>query len=68
MTKEKLIKWGKAAGVRAVKTMAQTALSLITVGAVISEVDWLHIGSAAVVAGVYSLLTSIGGLPEVKEE
>lgn len=58
-------KWTKAAGVRAVKTMAQTALSLISVGMVITEVNWLTVGSASVVAGIYSLLTSIAGLPEV---
>ena len=58
--------WTKAASVRAVKTMAQTALSLISVGAVITEVNWLTVGSASVVAGVYSLLTSIAGLPEVQ--
>ena len=59
-------KWTKAAGVRAVKTMAQTALSLISVGAVITEVNWLTVGSASVVAGIYSLLTSVAGLPEVQ--
>ena len=57
--------WTKAASVRAVKTMAQTALSLISVGAVITEVNWLTVGSASVVAGVYSILTSVAGLPEV---
>lgn len=66
--KEKTIKWLKAAGVRAIKTAAQTALSLITVGQLIAEVDWLMVASAAAVAGVYSLLTSIAGLPELKEE
>lgn len=65
--KEKAIKWIKAAGVRALKTAAQTALAGITVGAVASEVNWVAIGSAALVAGVYSLLTSIAGLPELKE-
>lgn len=66
MNKEKVIKWVKAAGVRCVKTMAQTALSLITVGSVIADINWLVVGSSAVVAGVYSLLTSIAGLPELK--
>lgn len=65
--KEKILKWLKAAGMRAVKTMAQTALSLFTVGQVISEVDWKMIVSASIVAGIYSLLTSIAGLPELKE-
>ncbi len=66
MNKENFIKWLKAAGIRALKTMAQSALSLITVGAVISDINWAVVGSAAVVAGVYSLLTSIAGLPELK--
>ena len=61
-------KWIKCAGVRAVKTAAQTALGLITVGMVMSEIDWLVVGSSALVAAVYSLLTSVAGLPEVKEE
>lgn len=65
--KENIIKWLKAAGMRAVKTMAQTALSLFTVGQVISEVDWKMIVSASIVAGIYSLLTSVAGLPELKE-
>lgn len=57
--------WIKAAGVRAIKTVAQTALSLISVGAVMSEIDWAMVGSASVVAGIYSLLTSVAGLPEL---
>lgn len=60
-------KWIKCASVRAVKTMAQTALSLISVGAVMSEIDWVVVGSASLVAGIYSLLTSVAGLPEVEE-
>lgn len=60
--------WIKAAGIRAVKTVAQTALSLFSVGQVISEVPWQVMVSASIVAGVYSLLTSIAGLPELKEE
>lgn len=66
--KEYLIQWVKAAGVRAIKTVAQTALSMITVGTVMSEVDWVVIGSASLVAGIYSLLTSVAGLPEVHVE
>lgn len=58
--------WAKAAGVRAVKTIAQTALGMITVGAAVQDVEWLSVLSVAVVAGVYSLLTSIAGLPEVE--
>ena len=60
--------WMKAAAVRAVKTMAQTALSLFSVGQVITEVPWQVVVSASVVAGVYSLLTSVAGLPEVETE
>lgn len=60
-------KWIKAAGVRAVKTFAQTAASLITVGALVSEIQWGMVFSAAAVAAVYSLLTSIGGLPELED-
>jgi hypothetical protein len=58
--------WIKCAGVRAIKTMAQTAVSLITVGATMSEIDWAMVGSAALLAGILSLLTSITGLPELK--
>ena len=58
--------WTKAAAVRAVKTVAQTAVAMIGTTALISEVDWLAVGSAAVLAGVLSVLTSIAGLPEVK--
>ena len=56
--------WGTKAGIRALKTFAQTALSLITVGSMISEINWIMVVSTATVAGVYSLLTSIAGLPE----
>lgn len=61
-------KWIKAAGVRALKTFAQTAASLITVGALLSEINWVTVGSASVVAAIYSLLTSVAGIPEVKTE
>lgn len=60
--------WLKAAAVRAVKTIAQTAVATISTSAVLSEVDWLMVGSAAVLAGLLSLLTSVAGLPEVTEE
>ena len=60
--------WFKAAAVRAVKTVAQTALSLITVGAVMSEVDWAMVASASAVAGITSVLTSVAGIPEVSEK
>ena len=59
--------WLKAAGIRALKTVAQTALSLFSVGQVLSEVPWQVVVSASIVAGVYSMLTSIAGLPELKE-
>ena len=60
-------KWIMAAGVRAIRTFAQTAASLITVGALVSEIQWGMVFSAAAVAAVYSLLTSIGGLPELED-
>lgn len=60
-------KWLKAAGVRALKTVAQTAAATIGTSAVISEVNWLMVASASVLAGVLSLLTSVAGLPEVDE-
>lgn len=60
-------KWIKAAGIRAVKTMAQTAVAVIGTGAVISAVDWRMAVSSALVAGVVSILTSVAGIPEVAE-
>ena len=59
--------WLKAAGILALKTVAQTAAATIGTAAVLGEVDWLMVGSAAALAGVLSLLTSVAGLPEVKE-
>lgn len=60
-------KWIKAAGERAIKTMAQTAVSMLTVGQALIDVDWLAVLSVSVTAGIISILTSIAGLPEVKE-
>lgn len=63
------IKWWKAAGVRALKTFAQTAVALVpTTALLISEINWKVVISAAALAGVLSLLTSLAGLPELKEE
>lgn len=59
--------WIKCAGIRAVKTFAQTFCSLLTVGACISEVDWKYILSVSTVAFVYSIATSVAGLPEVND-
>lgn len=59
--------WWKAAGVRAVKTIAQTAIALIPAAAAINEVDWVTVAGTAALAGLVSLLTSIKGLPEVEE-
>lgn len=58
--------WFKAAGIRAVKTVAQTAAATIGTSAVLGEVDWLVVASASALAGVLSMLTSIAGLPEIK--
>lgn len=61
-------KWAKAAGIRAVKTVAQTAIATIGTSAVLGDVNWLAVVSAAALAGVLSLLTSVAGLPECKED
>lgn len=61
-------KWLKAAGVRALKTVAQTAVATIGTSAAIGEVSWVMVASASALAGVLSLLTSVAGIPELKEE
>lgn len=58
-------KWWKAAGIRAVKTVCQTAVAMIPVGVMVSEVNWVTVAGTSVLAGVVSMLTSVAGLPEV---
>ncbi|MBQ7003460.1 MAG: hypothetical protein IJN57_05775 [Oscillospiraceae bacterium] len=65
---EKTKKWLKAAGIRAVKTVAQTAVATIGTAVLMDDVNWIAVVSAAALAGVLSLLTSVAGLPEVKED
>ena len=64
---EKSKKWLKAAGIRAIKTVAQTAVATIGTTAVMAEVNWMLVGSASLLAGILSLLTSVAGLPEVEQ-
>jgi hypothetical protein len=66
MNKANFIQWFKAAGVRAIKTVAQTAVATIGTAVAMGEVNWLLVGSASLLAGVLSLLTSVAGLPELK--
>lgn len=60
--------WFKAAAVRAIKTVAQTFVAMIGTSVVLTDVDWVMVASASVLAGILSLATSVAGLPEVKEE
>lgn len=64
---DKTKKWIKAAGVRALKTVAQTAVATIGTAAVLGAVDWIAVASASALAGILSLLTSVAGIPEIKD-
>lgn len=66
ITKDNVFHWLKAAGVRALKTVAQTAIATIGTSVMLDEVNWVAVGSAAALAGALSLLTSVAGLPELK--
>lgn len=66
MNKASFVKWLKAAGVRAIKTVAQAAIATIGSSAAMGEVNWVLVGSSAALAGILSLLTSVAGLPELK--
>ena len=67
MDKTKILAWLHAAGIRAIKTVAQTAVATIGTAAVLGDVNWVMVGSAAVLSGVLSLLTSVAGLPELPD-
>lgn len=60
--------WLKCASIRAIKTIAQTAVALVSVGTVMSDINWIQVASASLLAGILSILTSIAGIPEVEEK
>lgn len=66
--RDNTLSWFKAAGIRALKTFAQTALSMLTIGQAVIDVNWVNVLSVSVVAALISLLTSVAGLPEIEEE
>lgn len=66
--KEKIIKWFKCAGVRAIKTLAQAAIATIGTSVAMGDVNWALVGSTSLLAGILSLLTSVAGLPELEEQ
>lgn len=68
MKDKELLKWIKCAGIRALKTVCQTAIATIGTSAMMNEVNWVAVGSASLLAGILSVLTSMAGIPEAKEE
>lgn len=68
MTKENFIRWIEAAGIRAIRTVAQAAIAAIGSSAALGDVNWILVASTAALAGILSMLTSVAGLPELKSE